>query len=288
MTGGGADGCTLYDCLLSGNRAVLEWDEPSGGGAKNSTLVNCTVAGNTAFRGGGVQGGTMINCIVYGNAATNSPNWHDGAFTNSCTTPLPAGANNVTNDPQFVNSGNGDYRLGFASPCIDAGDNAAVSGTEDLAGQPRIANGVVDMGAYELQSLGMAYADWALAITNGLTNATDCAAGDGVPNLFRYAAGCPDPMVPDDFSRLILGANGLPSLIFNRNPDAADLFWIVQGADAISNGAAWRGVATNVGGSWLGAANVSESGSGNPVVCTVTDPVALESNRFLRLNVTRP
>ena len=171
-------------------------------------------------------------------------------------------------------------------------DVAANEGTALRAGTIAVAGGgsvcsYTVMQSHEGQSSNGYYA-WAAGITNGLTNATDCAAGDGVPNLLRYAAGCPDPMAPDDLPRLILGANGLPSLIFNRNPDAADLFWIVQGADAISNGAAWRGVATNVGGSWLGAANVSESGSGNPVVCTVTDPVALESNRFLRLNVTRP
>ena len=56
----------------------------------------------------------------------------------------------------------------------------------------------------------------------------------------------------------------------------------------MASGATWRGVATNVGGSWLGATNVEESGAGNPVECTVTDPVALDSNRFLRLRVSRP
>jgi len=56
----------------------------------------------------------------------------------------------------------------------------------------------------------------------------------------------------------------------------------------LADGTVWRGVATNTGGSWGGATNVSESGTGNSVQCTVTDPVALESNRFLRLRVTRP
>ncbi|MGD9782606.1 MAG: choice-of-anchor Q domain-containing protein [Kiritimatiellia bacterium] len=609
--GGGANLCTLYDCLLSGNRAVSGWDEPSGGGAKDSTLVNCTVAGNTAFRGGGVRGGTMINCIVYGNTATNSPNWHDGAFTNSCTTPLPPGSGNVTNAPLFVDAGSGNYRLAAGSPCINAGDNALVEGATDLDGAERIIFGTVDMGAYEflyqhvapggsdaangmswatakqtiqaavdattngcivlvtngvyasggravgpgaltnrvaidrpiavrsingpeatvIQGAGPsgnasvrcayvetnavlsgftltngmatpdygadnidrsgggvflaagglvehclisgnfakfgagAYLDsggrlygcrmignsagdtgvgggayssgggrldnclmagnyaeggpgvwanvvelnnctvsgnssfggpgvvaptstihncivfsnnvdtnhfeiegnpvvvyscspglsgegnvtndpqfvdaaagnyrllaispcidagnngvvswdedldgnqrivygavdmgayeaqlagagtWFGAITNGLTGDLDCVAGDGVPNLLKYATGG-SPRISDDLMRLGWVLNGgVPTLTFNRNPNATDVRFVVEGADRMENGATWRGLATNVGGSWLGAANVSESGTGNPVVCTVTDPVALETNRFLRLNVTRP
>ena len=81
---------------------------------------------------------------------------------------------------------------------------------------------------------------------------------------------------------------GVPTLVFNRNPNATDVKLVVEGAEAISNGAAWRGLATNLNGSWGGAANVSESGSGNPVVCTVEDPASLTTNRFLRLRVARP
>ena len=132
------------------------------------------------------------------------------------------------------------------------------------------------------------YSDWATGITNGQTNAMDCAAGDGVPNLLKYATGCPDPMSPDDLASLGVLGGGTPALTFNRNRNASDLMLVIQGADSISNGAAWRGLATNVGGSWLGATNVEESGTGNPVECTVTDPVALQSNRYLRLRVTRP
>ena len=140
---------------------------------------------------------------------------------------------------------------------------------------------------YEGQSTN-GYSDWATGITNGQTNATDCAAGDGVPNLLKYATGCLAPMEPDDLASLGVLGGGAPALTFNRNLNAVDLMLEIQGADSISNGAAWRGVATNVGGSWLGATNVEESGTGNPVECTVTDPLALRTNRFLRLKVTRP
>ena len=95
-------------------------------------------------------------------------------------------------------------------------------------------------------------------------------------------------LMPDSLAALQIGAGALPTLVFNRNSDAADLFWLVESAATMASGAVWRGVATNVGGSWLGATNVAESGTGNPVECTVTDPVALDSNRFLRLKISRP
>ncbi len=45
-----------------------------------------------------------------------------------------------------------DLRLLGSSPCIDAGDNSAIppSVVVDLDGNPRIINGIVDMGAYEV------------------------------------------------------------------------------------------------------------------------------------------
>ena len=126
------------------------------------------------------------------------------------------------------------------------------------------------------------------AITNGLTNDLDCAAGDGVPNLLKYAMGS-SPRISDDHGFVGWSRDGIwPILTFHRNPSATDVRFVVESADQMANDASWRGLATNVGGSWLGATNVQESGTGNPVECTVTDPVALDSSRFLRLRVSRP
>ena len=80
----------------------------------------------------------------------------------------------------------------------------------------------------------------------------------------------------------------MPVLVFNRNTDMDDATLIVQGSHSVSNGAIWSGLATNINGSWGGASNVSESGSGNPVTCYVQDVIPLLSNRFLRLKITRP
>ena len=75
------------------------------------------------------------------------------------------GSGNIDADPLFVRDpdpGDGDWttpgdndygdlRLQLTSPAIDVGDNTAVPVgiTTDLDGNPRISNGVVDMGAYE-------------------------------------------------------------------------------------------------------------------------------------------
>ncbi len=145
--GGGCYYGTLNNCLLVGNTANDE-----AGGSYTATLNNCTVSGNTAGdRGGGSYAGTLNNCIVYGNTGGDGDNYYPsmGTFTNCCTTPLAAGAGNISGDPKFVEAASGNYHLLDTSPAINAGSNIYVSASSDLAGGPRISLGTVDMGAYE-------------------------------------------------------------------------------------------------------------------------------------------
>ena len=277
---------TLYNCTLIGN-SDRSHDKGGGGGAEYSTLYNCTLTGNSAWSsGGGAYGGTLYNCIVYYNTAPNGSNFSGGTLNYCCTTPDPGGMGNIIAEPQFVNT-NGDYHLASDSPCINAGNNAYAQGTTDLDGNPRIVNGTVDMGAYEYQVL-VGYWAWASAITNGLTNFNQCATGDGYPNLLKYATGS-SPTNSDNLARLNCGlSNEWFLLWFNRNTNAADVTLIVEGAYALTNNAAWNGVATNVNGSWGNAANVTETGATNPAKVTVREPVAAATNRFMRLRVTWP
>lgn len=181
--GGGAYESTLNNCVLSGNSA------PSGGGATLCTLNNCTVSGNSAtILGGGTFQGTLNNCIVYFNTGP-SPNYFGGTFSDTCTTPLPAGDGNLSDDPQFINAGAGNYRLNFNSPCRDTGDNANAPAGPDLDGNPRISGGTVDMGAYEYQVSSTNYVapggghvppfdTWAKAATN-IQDAIDAVVSGG-------------------------------------------------------------------------------------------------------------
>jgi hypothetical protein len=59
------------------------------------------------------------------------------------------GGGNFNADPLFADALSGNFHLMAASPCINAGNNGAVTGATDLDGGPRIVLGTVDMGAYE-------------------------------------------------------------------------------------------------------------------------------------------
>ena len=121
----------------------------------SGTLNNCTLTGNSASYGGGAEYATLNNCIVYYNTAPSYANSDINCTLNyCCTKPLPAaGTGNLTNAPLFVNQAGGNVRLQTNSPCINAGLNAYASGALDLAGNPRISGGTVDIGAYEFQFL---------------------------------------------------------------------------------------------------------------------------------------
>jgi hypothetical protein len=82
----------------------------------------------------------------------------------SCSSPLLEGEGNICADPMFVDAVNSNFQLQAGSPCINAGNNSTVSTTSDLAGNPRVISGTVDMGAYEFYG------------------AQDDYDGDGLPN----------------------------------------------------------------------------------------------------------
>lgn len=122
-------------------------------------FVNCTIADNYVedtgfvYRVGGLGAAdcwaTVRNCILWGNGIDlvdaraeysvvgTPPKWTEGP-------------GNINVDPQFVDPASSDYRLKDTSPCIDAAFNRYIGGCDtDLDGQPRVLNGLVDMGAYE-------------------------------------------------------------------------------------------------------------------------------------------
>ncbi|MGA3265413.1 MAG: right-handed parallel beta-helix repeat-containing protein [Verrucomicrobiota bacterium] len=145
--GGGAIDGTLYNCLIKNNSGV------NGGDAYGCTLYNCTITGNSAGTGGGVVSGTLYNCIIYSNSSPNGANYANSTLNYCDTTPLPTnGVGNISSDPAFVNPAGGNFHVSSNSPCINSGDNAYVTVTNDLDGNARIVGGTVDMGAYEYQT----------------------------------------------------------------------------------------------------------------------------------------
>lgn len=148
--GGGLDGCVLNNCAIKYNYGLF------GGGANGSTLINCVVVNNYSWPGGvgsGVRNSTLYNSIVYYSGGQNSENYNNSTFNYSCTTPLPNGPGNFTNAPLLIDDfANANIRFQSNSPCINAGNNAYVTTTDDLYGNPRIVGGTVDVGAYEYRS----------------------------------------------------------------------------------------------------------------------------------------
>lgn len=132
------------------------------------------------------------------------------------------------------------------------------------------------------------YDAWAAQIGNGLTNYNDSAAGDGYPNLLKYATGSnptnSDGLAEMNGSRI----GGVLSLQFRHDTNATDITLVVEGANAVTNNADWQGIATNIAGSWGSATNVSENTGTQPASVTVQDTQGGGPSRFLRLRVTRP
>jgi hypothetical protein len=188
----------------------------------NPTGINCTVANNTAnTRAGGLSahgGAWMRNMIFWDNSANSAgmdggtriiaadqyPNLEhrnqviDIAYSDIEGGYLQMPGSSFDQNPLFVNSGAGDYRLASsASPCVDTGSpSAAPTNDLDAVARPQDGDGDsnarVDIGCYE--SLADTDGDgmpdtWEDANSLDKTNAGDASTdtdGDGLTNLEEY------------------------------------------------------------------------------------------------------
>lgn len=156
---GGVDlGGSMVNCLVYGNYSTV--DGIGGVSMSGGTMVNCTVASNvsaaaiTAGSGVGRTGGVITNCVIYGNLGSNGSNYVGtvSAAWYSCAPELTnAAQGNITVDPLFRKPSTGDYRLAAGSPCRNKGWTYAGAAADlDLTRGPRVLQGAIDMGAYEL------------------------------------------------------------------------------------------------------------------------------------------
>ena len=164
---------TLINCDFVGDSAG------EGGGiysiVSSVSLTNCTFSANTATDAGSGAaianfGGTatLCNCVAWDAAAAGGAEF--GNFNLGPSLNLPQGATGITtvtfSDVQGGYPGFGNInanpffaaanspQLQAGSPCINSGSNASIMATgqsTDLAGNPRIVGGEVDMGAFEYQ-----------------------------------------------------------------------------------------------------------------------------------------
>jgi hypothetical protein len=298
--GGGAYGCALNDCVAIGNSALY------GGGACSCFLTNCAIIGNSAQEGGGVCNGLLENCTIISNTASNwgglssdarfpQTTWkamnsiilfntlsnHQDvlatnyptmaappSYYNCCTVPTPTrGASNITNDPAFVNQASGDLRLHSSSPCINAGNNAYALSSTDLDGNPRVAGGTVDIGAYEFQNpasiISYAWLQHYGLPTDGSADFLD-SDSDGMNNWQEWRAGT-DPTNPASVLNLLPPTFG-PSTITVRWQSVSGVTYYLQRSTNLLAQPPFSSVQSNIIGlsgtsSWAGA----RTGGSDPV-----------------------
>jgi len=189
----------VYNGLLDNSLVVYNSSGIDGGGGYGGTFVNCTVSSNSAAGdGGGVYNAAMKNSIIWGNSSSSgNSNWIGGSLSHSCTRPYSSGGSNISSDPYFTSS-----FYPQSSACYDSGDNSAVVGKYDLAGEYRIldagyiAGAIVDMGCFEIFGYGDSDGDlmpdiWELSHGFNYVDASDAGEdfdSDGADNYEEYVA----------------------------------------------------------------------------------------------------
>ena len=145
--------CFYFNCTFTKNSSaigdvLLNWE--TFGGSVNQQLRNCILWDNGAGVSWYAKWSTgflaisnslideaSASVITSGNyTSTNSPNFNNTLIYGT--------------DPAFTDPDNDDYTLSNVSPAINQGNNSNVSGiTIDLAGNARVQQSTVDIGAYE-------------------------------------------------------------------------------------------------------------------------------------------
>ena len=194
---------TLVNCTLDDNRIGI-WEH---GGALD--LFNTIVSNSSETGVIQVFNAVPIDlsfCNVWSATGTNYENMADPTGTSG----------NISVDPAYEDKAQKNYRLGYASPCIDAADTPAAPET-DYAGAPRyddprtantgVADGsgaYGDMGAYEFVETAESNVD---LVVNWVRGPADAEAGTDVTVSWQITNTGSEPAVGPwhDQLRLVAG-----------------------------------------------------------------------------------
>lgn len=165
----GAKNGRVSNCLIAYNTYVTSGDEPKAGAAgirfnggndntqiENNTIVANTVEGSLSDDSAGVfcttWYGRLRNNIIVGNYETGKEKYtavkmdtEHGTYVGNLTDA------DVALEKVFKDFAKGDFRIGPASPAYNAGTltGLVLLPSVDLAGNPRVAFGKIDIGCYE-------------------------------------------------------------------------------------------------------------------------------------------
>ena len=126
---------------------------------KDAKVYNCTLVGNITLDYAGFRmyaKGTVRNCICVDGQGVTFPSQqlydqYPECFS-GCYTAKQLGESNISGSLVFKDAANGDYRPMIASAVIDNAKAADVGWTAsdlDLNGNPRVVNGIADVGCCE-------------------------------------------------------------------------------------------------------------------------------------------
>lgn len=153
--GGGI--CCWSTCAptITNNTIVANASNEKGGGIhctiqSSPVIANTILWFNTASEGGELWVGYDQHPSTLEIDHSNVQGGQARVHVTSRSTLL-WGANMIDAHPAFVDADQGNLHVSDASPCLDAGDNGAQGLLAfDIDGDPRVGNGLVDIGADEL------------------------------------------------------------------------------------------------------------------------------------------
>jgi hypothetical protein len=186
-------GTLMYNNIVCNNTAYNGAGILCSGGG-NPTLANNTISNNNALYNGGAllctsnSSPVLYNCILWGNTDTTNntqvylhdepsdPSFYycdvQGNNTSfNLNTNFYTGSyqNNIDIDPLFVlpSTGTGigfngvtaDWSLQAGSSCINTGNPNGTYTSTDIAGNPRVSENIIDIGAYEYQGISTEFPD---------------------------------------------------------------------------------------------------------------------------------